>query len=136
MKPKCRCFEGKQNIMCGENNVTAHENLISTVKYGGGWLWFGAVLLPQGLDGLLILTDNQIPKLIKTFFQENLRSPVYQLRQKRMGNARALNRRASTEENTHFSVPQPDWRATILLNWNSLVKTNRVQVWSTGNLNS
>lgn len=32
--------------------------------------WFGANLLPQGLDRLLSLTEKRFPKFIKTFCRE------------------------------------------------------------------
>ena len=45
--------------MCGEKKGKAqqHQNLIPTVKYGGGNIMVSVALLPQGLDSLLSSTE-------------------------------------------------------------------------------
>ena len=69
MKPKLSCLEGTHNAMCGEKkaqhtNIKTSSQLWNMVE---GASWFGAALLPQGLDGLLSSTEKWIPNCIKTF---------------------------------------------------------------------
>lgn len=61
--------------MCGKNGAAhQHQNLIPTVKHGGGTINNGCDLLPQGLDSLLLSMKKWLQKFLTTFCPKNLRS--------------------------------------------------------------
>ena len=76
IKLQLSCLDGTHNTMCGEK----HQNLIPTVKYGGGSIMVWGCFAASGPGELAIINGKMNSQVYKDILQENKRLSVCQLK--------------------------------------------------------
>ena len=75
-------LEGTHNTMCGEKKGTEHQhqNLIQTVKYGGGSIMVWGCFAVSGPGQLAIIDGKMNSQVYQDILQENVSVSVHQLK--------------------------------------------------------
>uniref|UniRef100_A0AAR2L9T4 Tc1-like transposase DDE domain-containing protein n=1 Tax=Pygocentrus nattereri TaxID=42514 RepID=A0AAR2L9T4_PYGNA len=103
MKPKLSCLEGAHNVMCGEKEAHQHQNLIPTVKHGGGGIIVWVCFAASGPGRIDVINGKMNSQVYQDILQENLRPSVLQLK---------LNRRWVMQQDNnskHRSKSTTEW---------------------------
>ena len=84
MKLQLSCLEGTHNTICWEKKGTAHQhqNLIPTVKYGGGSIMVWGCFAASGPGQIAIIDRKMNSQVYQDILQENVRLSVRQLKLK------------------------------------------------------
>ena len=79
---KVELLEGTHNTMCQEKKGPAHQhqNLISTVKYGGGSIMLWGCFAASGPGQLAVIDGKIHSQVYQDILQENVRLFVHQLK--------------------------------------------------------
>uniref|UniRef100_A0A3Q1HHZ2 alanine transaminase n=1 Tax=Anabas testudineus TaxID=64144 RepID=A0A3Q1HHZ2_ANATE len=85
MKPKLSCLEKTHKTMCGEKKGTAHQhqNLIPTVKHGGGSIMVWGCFAASGPERIVVIDGKVHSRVYQEILQENVRPSVRQLKLRR-----------------------------------------------------
>lgn len=81
MKPKLSCLGKTHNTMCGEKK--AHQNLIPTVKHGGGSIMVWGCFAASGPGRIVVIDGKMNSRVYQDILQENVRPSVRQLKLRR-----------------------------------------------------
>ena len=124
MKLQLRSLEGTQHYVWRKKGTAhQHQNLIPTVKYGGGSIMVWGCFAASGPGQLAIIDGKMNSQVFQDILQENVRLSVHQLKLNRswvmQQDSDAKHRGksttvASTEENAHSGVTQSVLTSTQL----------------------
>jgi hypothetical protein len=116
IKLKLTCLEGTHNTMCGGKKGTAHQhqNLIPTVKYGGGSIMVWSSFAASGPGQLAIIDGKMNSQVYQDILQENVRLPVRHLKLNRswvmqQDNDPKYRSKSTTEWLQQKKIPLLEW---------------------------